>query len=238
LKLGNDAIQYQLDFSDQRNIGEQPVYLSADKIVFKGNPGLTVLHVPSYILCEFDRKITKHVKVKPVTGRPPSGFVFTDSITWSPREVEVSGPENAVKLLDELPTEAFIVDTPPESTQVIKKTINLALPDIVGLTVKPSVVQVSVGVEKVLERMLENCRVVPINIPEGRTVDIQPPTINITYRGAAGNLENLNPDSIRVVIDLKNKYHDFDEKLKAVVPEFRGVELVETQPEYFQAFIK
>ncbi len=238
LKVRSKSITYMLDFKDQKTVGETPVYLSSDKVSIPRNYNISVRNVPSYILCSFDKKVSREVGVEPVIGSSPPGFVLTDLVTWQPQTIIVEGPEKALAALEILRTQSFNSFDEVDSTNSTSKKLALQLPDIPGFSASPESVVVRIELERIAERTLVACKIKPINIPPGRTVDIQPPTIDITYKGARNVLDNLHPDSIQVVIDLKHRYFDFDEKLKAVIPEFRGVEAVASQPEYFQAFIK
>lgn len=238
LNVRSNSITYTLDFKNKKSVGESPFYLSSDKVHVPRGYNISVLSVPSYILCTFDNKVSREVRVQPVIGPSPPGFVLTDFLEWEPEKVVLEGPGKALERVETVPTHEFTVFGSVDSKNLVSRKLALNLPDIPGLSASPDSVEVRVELERIAERTLAACRIKPINIPEGRTVDIQPPTIDITYRGAGNILENLNPDSIRVVIDLKHRFIKFDENLKAVIPEFRGVEAVASQPEYFHAFMK
>ena len=89
--------------------------------------GIDIVQVgPSTLTMEFELSGIRLVKVEPdVDGRVADGYEIT-SIKSDPAEVEVSGPENALKRLVAAITEPVSVT---DQTRTVREVVNIGVPD-------------------------------------------------------------------------------------------------------------
>jgi YbbR domain-containing protein len=120
--------------------------LSSGDVPVPAGSNLLVTHFagPEHLDILIERKMSKQVRVLPaLLGRPPDGFVLTDSATASPESTTVTGPASVVSLTDSLYTEPIDVTTRKASFSQRAKL------DVKGkpYTSSASAVQVFVGIE-------------------------------------------------------------------------------------------
>jgi YbbR domain-containing protein len=89
--------------------------------------GIDIVQVgPSTLTMEFELSGIRRVKVEPdIDGHPAEGFEVT-SVTSDPQEVEVAGPETALKRLQAAITEPVSV---AEQTRTVREVVTIGVPD-------------------------------------------------------------------------------------------------------------
>jgi len=89
--------------------------------------GIDIVQVgPSTLTMEFEMSGIRLVKVEPdIDGRPADGYEVT-SVTSVPEQVEVSGPENALKRLVAAITEPVSVT---DQTRTVREVVTIGVPD-------------------------------------------------------------------------------------------------------------
>ncbi len=107
--------------------------------------GIGVVQVgPSTVTMEFEASGTRMVKVEPaVEGHPAQGFEVT-SVTVEPTEVEVTGPEGALKRLASAVTEPVSIT---DQTRPVREIVTIGVPDasLRLKTPQTAVVTVAIG---------------------------------------------------------------------------------------------
>ena len=89
--------------------------------------GIEIVQVgPSTLTMEFEVSGIRRIKVEPdLNGRPAQGYEVTQ-VTSDPEEVEVAGPETALKLLQAAITEPVSIT---EQTRTVREVVNIGVPD-------------------------------------------------------------------------------------------------------------
>jgi hypothetical protein len=196
-------------------------------------PGVRTTSIePSAVRVELEDRVDKTVKLSPrVVGRTRPGYVI-QGVEVTPSELTVSGPQSVIGPLQSVPTERIDVtgrarsfqkqvQLRPESSQI---NYNLS---------SPVTVSVQIAAEEA-QRTLQGLRVRPVNT--SYETEIEPANLNVTVRGPAATVEELDSEQVYAVLDLApqdaQEPGTFEKK-----PTLRNipdtVEIVRMQPEYF-----
>jgi YbbR domain-containing protein len=89
--------------------------------------GIEIVQVgPSTLTIEFEVSGIRRIRVEPdLNGRPAQGYEVTQ-VTSDPEEVEVAGPETALKLLQAAITEPVSIT---DQTRTVREVVNIGVPD-------------------------------------------------------------------------------------------------------------
>jgi YbbR domain-containing protein len=196
-------------------------------------PGVRTTSIePSAVRVKLEDRVDKTVKLSPrVVGRTRPGYVI-QGVEVTPSELTVSGPQSVIEPLQSVPTERIDVtgrarsfqkqvQLRPESSQI---NYNLS---------SPVTVSVQIAAEEA-QRTLQGLRVRPVNT--SYETEIEPSNLNVTVRGPAATVEELDSEQVYAVLDLApqdaQEPGTFEKK-----PTLRNipdtVEIVRMQPEYF-----
>lgn len=155
----------------------------------------------------------RSVAVKPIIqGSPASGYWVTD-VTYTPTAVTlVSSDPQALDLLPGyIETEPLVLTG---ASETIEQSVLLTLP--VGITVfgDPNITLV-VTIEA-LETSITITRTLEIlSLEPGYAAQASPDTVNVFLKGPQPTLEGLQPDDVRVVLDLQG----YEPGVHQIVPE-------------------
>jgi YbbR domain-containing protein len=196
-------------------------------------PGVRTTSIePSAVRVELEDRVEKTVKLSPrVVGRTRPGYVI-QGVEVTPSELTVSGPQSVIGPLQSVPTERIDVtgrarsfqkqvQLRPESSQI---NYNLS---------NPVSVSVQIAAEEA-QRTLQGLKVRPVNT--SYETEIEPANLDVTVRGPAATVEELDSEQVYAVLDLApqdaQEPGTFEKK-----PTLRNipdtVEIVRMQPEYF-----
>jgi YbbR domain-containing protein len=106
--------------------------------------GMEVVQVgPSTLTMDFEMSGVRTVPVEPdVEGRPPAGYEVT-RVTSDPQNVEVAGPESALKRLRAAITEPVSVE---DQTRPVREVVTIGVPDPSLRLVTPQTAVVTVTI--------------------------------------------------------------------------------------------
>lgn len=140
------------------------------------------------------------VALRPTTeGELPDHLAFSGDLVANPAQIRVIGPRSRLASLDTLalaPVELDGLDGPGS------RTVDVDTANLGGLDFTPSEVTVILPVEERVERVLED---VPVEVePAAWTddVEVDPESVEVLLSGARSVMAALDPDRIRVVVDL------------------------------------
>jgi YbbR domain-containing protein len=181
-----------LDLQSAR-AGTRLFHLLADEV--RVPYGVQVSQVnPSSMTLAFEQSMTKTVPVLPaVDGDPAEGF-RVGRISAAPAVVAVVGPRSHVVDLKSATTEPVIVTraTTAVVDRVTVELVRLVTPQTATVTVEILASEV--------EKRLTAVKVIPRNLPAGRSARITPATVDIVVRGPMSVLEALT--SLGVFVEL------------------------------------
>jgi YbbR domain-containing protein len=163
--------------------------------------GVDVVQVqPSALAMAFEPSASRQVPVVPaVDGRPAPGYVV-GPMTADPREVEVIGPESAVRRVTEALTEPVSVSGARDH---VRQSVILGLidPSLRLKNARAATVTVQI-VPAPLERTLRSRPVHLRNIPANLAAQAIPSAVDLTLRGSREALARVEADDIIAYIDL------------------------------------
>jgi hypothetical protein len=155
---------------------------------------------PHEITIHLDDVVQRSVRVvEQVTDSPDTGFQIL-SVSVTPRQVTIRGPEAQVEAVDSVLTE-------PLSLARVREPVRRSIPiDTTGLGAVrpfPSEVEIAIDVGALSERVLMG---VPVTIradQPGPWIS-EPPAVIVTVRGRTTRLAELTRDSVRVYATLSD----------------------------------
>jgi YbbR domain-containing protein len=163
--------------------------------------GVEVTHVgPATIALEFERQVSKTIPVTPaVDGKPAPGY-FIERVVVDPPDVEVVGPESALRRLTHADTEPVALNG---ATATVRETVNIGLPDSTARLSTLRTARVTVDIAPVrAERTIEAVPVRMTNLRGSLSARATPTNVAVTVRGADEILRNLSTDDIAASVDL------------------------------------
>jgi YbbR domain-containing protein len=194
-KLSAPDLIATIDLTDQRP-GERMIRLSERAQLSLPNGVRATAFAPAAIPIQLEPMIEKQVPVEPrISGTPADGYEIY-SMTVNPAAVNVRGPADHLTVLGKLPTETIWLAGQKESFTAANVAIDIS--DVKVEVLDPSVnVQVAIG-ERRIEKTFSK---VPVVSQSG--MNFTPRVATVTVSGPASDLERLNSDGLKVVLNDK-----------------------------------
>jgi YbbR domain-containing protein len=187
-----------LDLSTAR-AGRRLFHLAPDQV--RVPFGVDVTYVgPGTLPLVFERSGSKRVPVVPsVEGQPAAGYAI-EKVTVEPTEVDVLGPESALRDLKQATTEPVSLDG---ATMSVRESVTIGVPNSAARLRIPRQGRVYVEVVPVrTERVFPTVPVRMENLRAGLSAESSPPNIAATVRGNVDVLKALGIDDLRATVDL------------------------------------
>jgi len=144
---------------------------------------------------QMSRRIPIHVDVE-VHCKP--GFVMVGGIHPNPDSITVTGPKSLVESVPYFKTEPRILENVSEDKFVSLKIVR---PDTKRLTYEDRLIEVSMDVQPLAERLMDNVPLRLINVPDQVQAVVQPSTFSVKIRGGVDLLATVTRDNIRGIVD-------------------------------------
>jgi YbbR domain-containing protein len=221
-------IVYPINFS---NIKTGMVELSIDRNKFNLPEEIEILNIdPASLSFQIERIVEKEFPVRlSVSGTPAQSCVLSE-IYLKPGIIIFNGPESIIKNqnISEFFTRELLLDGVSES---FSKELPLIMDESLVPFVSKRIVRVNVTLnEKIETREYKNIRVSGQNTPY--RYKIRPPTVDLTFEGRIKALQELNPKTVNVYVDLQGlKPGVYARRVKIEVP--GNVSLTGVRPEIF-----
>ena len=187
-----------LDLSSARQ-GRRLFHLTPEQV--RVPYGVEVTHVgPSTLSLVFERSMAKIVPVEwTLDGQPAPGFEI-ESVSIEPKEVEIVGPETAVRDMKHAITEPVQIEG---STGSVRESVTIGTPNSaarlrVARSARVLVEIVPVRTERTLSRLAVRMQ----NLRAGLTARSAPSLVAVTVRGAEDALAQMSGDDLEVYVDL------------------------------------
>jgi YbbR domain-containing protein len=163
--------------------------------------GVDIIQVtPSAIAMVFEPSVTRTVPVVPsVDGRPAPGYVV-GTLTAVPANVEIAGPESAVKRATEALTEPVLIAGAKDRVQETV-TIGMLDPTLRVLNARSAVVTVQMQPAP-FERTFRNRPVHLRNVAANLIAQAEPAVVDITLRGSREALNKTTSDEVDAFVDV------------------------------------
>ncbi len=154
---------------------------------------------PSTISLTLEKSATAQVQVKPtIDGLPAPGYDIGD-VTWTPRTVDVVGPESRLKDHPSAITERISVDG---ATATVAETVNMAVTDPSVRLRQAQSARVIVTIVPAPVARLPGQVIVFHNLPAGRQVTADPAAVAVTLRGPHKTLTTMKDEQLQPYVDL------------------------------------
>lgn len=163
--------------------------------------GVDVTYIgPATITLRFERQVTRTVTVAPsIEGQPAPGY-FIERVVVDPPEVEVIGPESALRQLTQAVTEPVELDG---ATTTVAETVTIGVPDSSARLRTPRTARVTVSIAPVRsERTLTGVPVRMQNLLASLSARALPTSVTVTIRGADEILQAVTTDDLHASVDL------------------------------------
>lgn len=183
--------------------GEYILPLKAEMIEIPERLDLSVIEIISPKVLRIDLQPLEEREVPIVsqlTFLPAEGYFIKGETRFIPNRIRVRGPSGGVQKTK------FALTLKKEFQNLSRsftETIDLVPPAFHNLKIFPQKVDFSVEIKKGEKTSLEKLSVKLINIPKGRKGYLTPQTIDLELLGEKEALENLLPESVKVIIDGK-----------------------------------
>jgi YbbR domain-containing protein len=187
-----------LDLSTARS-GRRLFHLAPDHVRVPFGVDVTYIG-PGTLPLVFERSGVKRVPVVPsVDGQPAAGF-RVEKITVDPAEVDVVGPESALRDLTQAVTEPVEL---AGVTMSVRETVTIGVPNSAARLLAPRQGRVFVEVAPVrTERLFPSVAVRMQNLSAGLSAQSSPSNVAVTIRGTEDVLKALSTDVVRATVDL------------------------------------
>lgn len=161
------------------------------------------------------------------------GYDLASDIILQPDSVIVQGPLSYLRTKKEIRTEN-------KSLGVLDSKINteVTLEKLTGFEYSTNLVDVTLDVQRIVDKQFENIQVDVLDIPTGREVVLLPNKININLRGGIEILGKLKPDQFRAYVKYKTLV---DDTTGSVIPEIilpKNISLQFTKPDRLRYVIR
>lgn len=195
------AAQVELDLRQERNPLESDLRLIP--VDAEGNPVSDVTLDPPIVGVQVNirrRDDVREVSIRPnILGTPPKGYLM-EAVSYEPQSVLVSGlPAQLVVLPETLTTEPIDLNERITSFEV---TVPVVLPADL-LLLSSQTVTISVEINPVISsRQFDVIPVEVLGLAEGLSGRLAPNQVSVLITGPQAQLDSLQNEDIRVVLDL------------------------------------
>lgn len=155
---------------------------------------------PATTTLVFERTMIKTVPVVPsIEGQPAAGYAV-ERIVTEPAEVDVVGPESAVRGLQQAVTEPVPIEG---ATSSVRESVTIGMPSSAARlkTGRNARVFVEIAATRT-ERTIANVPVRMFHLRDGQAARSTPASVVVTVRGREDVLQRLTTDAIEASVDL------------------------------------
>ena len=165
--------------------------------------GIDVVQVaPATLPIAFENSIVRVLKIRPsIEGSPAPGYEV-GSIEVDPATVEVVGPENSLRALDEAMTEPVSI---ADATRPVREVVTIGVADPAVRLRTPQTADVTVQVlPGASSRLLRNVPVRVSNLGSGLRGRVAPALVVVTVRGTEAAVSSLSVQSVEAYVDARD----------------------------------
>jgi len=171
--------------------------LTPRMVQLTGQQAVSALDVrPSSVNLTFSRLDTRSIRVVPRYADSFEGaWAIVDSIAVEPAQIRVTGPAEQVTAVNELFTSSF--DLSPSDT-TFERVVLIDTAGLAGLELSNPSVTVSGGVDRIVDRIVQNVRV-----DVGPGVAVEPDRVDVRLRGPERVIRSILPAALRVAVSIE-----------------------------------
>lgn len=133
----------------------------------------------------------------------PPDFVRVGPEQWQPDSVQMRGPKEAIKNIDDVRSAHLELK---ERREPFDREIDLAAPRAFGVTIEPQKARLRQAIEPYVTREFTDLAIRVATTSIRDTCSVEPTTVSVQLGGPESVMARVNPDSISVVCAIAN--HD------------------------------
>lgn len=157
------------------------------------------IETPDSVLIQIEESMEIKVPVQPqISIKTADGYTTVGNIRLNPSDVNVFGPKSVVSKLKSISSKPLEITDARRNTEL---TLTLLQPEDFGIVIDPNQIQAVVQVERIGERVFEGIPLTVKNQPWGRTVLVEPGSVDVTLVGAVSLLADLDSEEIGAWVD-------------------------------------
>lgn len=201
-------------------------WLSSDAEVINISPDTLSFYV--------EKIASKRIKIIPNLNLGfKNGYGLATNIKIQPDSTLVSGPASYVHDLEIIPTQLF------KFNNLNDKTIErVPLKSISGMTYKNNFIYVTLDVQKIVDKNIDNLPVKVIDVPRDRDVVLLPNRINVAIRGGIDILGRIDTTQLKAYVNYKDVVLDTLGSVKPHIKMPENTSLLYIKPERLRYIIK
>ncbi|MBS4016058.1 MAG: hypothetical protein KGZ86_06470 [Candidatus Latescibacteria bacterium] len=230
-KLIINKPEYRLNLS-MAKFGTNQYRLIADEISVS-SPIIVKSITPEYLEMKIDYLDSNKVDISVPHRYDSQKGIYITNIAVNDN-VTLFGPEAQLRFIKEISTESLFISS--YSAPEVERRLKIIPPDAKLFTTQPDSVTIIASIEKEETKTVEN---VPLKItaPARKKISILPDSAQITVRGPASIIEQLEKGDIKVILDL-SRLEAGEHNLPAEIILPRSVFLVKCEPPLFEIKIQ
>jgi len=198
-------------------------------------PGIAFVDItPHSLVFNVERIISKKLKVEVDLDLSfKNGYGLATPVFIYPDSVLVYGPKSVINNTSSIKTKLIEIKNADQYEVVVTE-----LEKILGFETNRSSVQLKLDVQRIVEKTIDNIKVVVNDIPKDRDVVLIPNNIICSLRGGINILGKIDFSDITASIDYKDIILDTLESVLPKVTIPKHTQLVFTKPERLKYIIK
>ena len=161
------------------------------------------------------------------------GYGLASDIILNPDSVTVYGPASFLKPMQKINTETKFVGPLDSETET-----EVGLPLLNGFRYDVNLVEVTLDVQKIVDKQFDNVQVEVLNIPQGKEVVLLPNKIAINIRGGIEILGKLNENQFRAFLNYQELIQDTTGSVTPEIEMPKNVTLQYHKPERMRYIIR
>jgi YbbR domain-containing protein len=189
---------------------------------------------PDTIVCDVEKILAKKLPVVPQLNLDfKPGYGLASDLIFSPDSITVSGPAKMVKNIEQIFTEEIELASLDSKTQKVA-----LLPTLRGFTYSSESINLTLDVQRIVDRQIDNIEVEVLDVPPDRQVLLFPNKIGCSVRGGIEVLGKLSKENFKSYIYYKDVVLD---TLGSILPQIESpvnTTVLFTKPERLRYVIK
>ena len=189
---------------------------------------------PDTIVCNIEKIVSRKLPVVPQLNLDfKPGYGLASEIIYSPDSILISGPAGIVRNMEQIRTQEI------ELTSLDSKIQKIALlPALRGFTYSSQSVMVSLDIQRIIDRQIDDIEVEVLGVPLDKEVLLFPNKIECSVRGGIEVLGRLSRENFKSYVYYKDVVLD---TLGSILPQIESppnTTVLFTKPEQLRYVIK
>ena len=189
---------------------------------------------PDTIVCNIEKIVSRKLPVVPQLNLDfKPGYGLASEIIYSPDSILISGPAGIVRNMEQIQTQEIELASLDSKIQKIA-----LLPTLRGFTYSSQSVKVSLDIQRIIDRQIDDIEVEVLDVPLDKEVLLFPNRIGCSVRGGIEVLGRLSRENFKSYVYYKDVVLD---TLGSILPQIESppnTTVLFTKPEQLRYVIK